>query len=239
MNSIASFQLNDQNRNFMDVMGALGDGRYTLKGISESLQGRSPEIGEKLDYLEESNFIVKKGTFYGFVDRVMEFWLKNVYSIKQKSFIIDITETIKKFRKNLETLYQEFLADSKLSLSARLMPLIGSFNNEIVEIDKKSHRLIKFSKITEYAGKDNLILSETESKKWVFIIEGKETTEADLSGYLGLLKNDPEIDKIILVALSGLEMNARLLAKESKMWIWEIEDVNFLMDAYRRFRIVL
>ncbi len=241
MNSIASFQIQGTRRFLSNVTLSLAEGNYKIKDISSSLPKGEKDITKKLDRLDELNFISKKGIFYRFNDRVMEFWLKNIYNRKQKSYITNIEEQIQNFKNNLNRIFVEFTENSKNSITARIEALLRCFNNEIVEIDKKSHKLPRFSSIACLdESKPNFITCLTDSgKKWIFIIEDKEIKEQELLYNIGFINAQKDISKIVLVSLVGLDANARLVAKESKMWIWELEDINYMMDVYKRYRIVL
>lgn len=241
MNSIDSFKVEGLRRELANVILALSEGNYKLKDITVALSKfREKDISKKLSKLIELNFILKRGAFYKLSDKVMEFWLKNVYNKKQKSFVTSVEDLSSQFRNCLTGLYQSFEEESKKNIITRIELLLKSFNNEIIEIDKKSHRLPKFSQIEAF-GEDqkNVLLADADGKKWAFIVEEKEVREADLFGYVSRLKSDKLVDKIVLISLCGIEMNAKLIAKESKVWIWELEDVNFLMDVYKKIRIIL
>ena len=45
-------------------------------------------------------------------------------------------------------------------------------------------------------------------------------------------KKSSRINRNIVLAFSGVNENAYLMAKEAKFWTWNMEDLNVLMDLY-------
>ncbi|NQU74639.1 MAG: hypothetical protein HQ547_08030 [Candidatus Omnitrophica bacterium] len=48
----------------------------------------------------------------------------------------------------------------------------------------------------------------------------------------------PVPQKKILIAFSGIDTNAMLIAKENKVWIWAQEDLNLILSLYSKFKFL-
>ena len=46
-----------------------------------------------------------------------------------------------------------------------------------------------------------------------------------------------KLQRRILIAPFGIEMNANLMAKEERMWIWSMDEINRLMALYGKSMI--
>ena len=49
-----------------------------------------------------------------------------------------------------------------------------------------------------------------------------------LSGFRG------KISRKILICLAGIETDAKLLAKEEGIWLWNLDDLNFILSLYEQ-----
>ncbi len=48
----------------------------------------------------------------------------------------------------------------------------------------------------------------------------------------------PGLQRRIILHLTDMDINAKLMAKEIKMWIWDIDTINELLDIFGKQRIV-
>jgi hypothetical protein len=48
----------------------------------------------------------------------------------------------------------------------------------------------------------------------------------------------PPPQRKVLIALSDIDTNAMLIAKENKVWVWEKEGLNSLLFLYGKFKII-
>ena len=74
-------------------------------------------------------------------------------------------------------------------------------------------------------------------KIWFCAIEEGFIDEAKIGIYLEQAKRKDCIKKI-LIALNGIDPNARLKALEAKVWIWDKNTVNELFSLFEKPRVV-
>jgi phage-related protein len=75
---------------------------------------------------------------------------------------------------------------------------------------------------------------------WVLRVFERPVAESDIAEFVKNIRSlDRKVRKKVLVALSGMEENAKLLAKELKMSIWDLETLNMLFGLYGKKGIVI
>ena len=78
-----------------------------------------------------------------------------------------------------------------------------------------------------------------KEKVWLIYIKEGELKDIDIIELVEQCKAlKSSIQKKIIVAPSGRDMNASLLAKEEKIWIWDLDTLNLFMSIYGKPRIV-
>ena len=222
------------------TLSALAHGLYKQKELVEWGGYNSKEISRHLKILVEKNLIFPSGNVYRFHDKVLRFWLKNVYHKRRRTLVDNISEKAKIFSSDAEAAIKEFVAESKLELDVRIKSLFASFNNEIVEINLKRRRLTHFEKI-EIAedGKKKYIAGHLKGKVTLACLSKERFNENDILEFIKYgMKYKPNLRRRIVLPLNGMDINARLMAKEIKMWIWGIDMTNELLDLFSKQKIV-
>lgn len=205
--------------------------------------GFSPRIySRRLDRLIEGGIISKNGSFLEFNDHMLGFWLKSVYQRKHLSLTTDVALESKGFRVEIERMILEFTSDSQRSYIERMQELFELFSNEVVEIGQRRHRLPSFSKIyplVEEENKEYFIAAQDNNRCWIAAISGEGLSEEEVTTFIQIIKkNGCKNKKKILIALEGMDINARLLAKQEKIWTWDLDSVNLLLKFYKKSPIV-
>jgi hypothetical protein len=142
------------------------------------------------------------------------------------------------FRKDISGRFNIFSQEFEKELSSRIVELFKLFKNDIIQLNGKKHKFISFASVDALDNKNKdhgAILATSGNQKWLCVIKKENITENDM---LDIIKNNREqkktirINRNIVIAFSGINENAYLMAKEEKFWTWSMEDLNVLMDLY-------
>jgi len=242
------------NQYFYNLLFKISDGKLLSKSISVLIalssenkkqndiviatRLQSGEVSKILNSMMELDIIVRNGAFYRFTDRLFRFWLKSVYMKRILSFSLDETAEESFFRKDVSSKFNIFSQEFEKEFSSRIMELFTLFKNDIIQLNGKKHKFISFTnveKLENQLGSQTAILATNGRQNWLCTIKKENVTENDM---MDLIKNSREkkkgsrINRNIVVAFSGVNENAYLMAKEAKFWTWSMEDLNVLMDLY-------
>ncbi|HTL70982.1 MAG TPA: AAA family ATPase [Candidatus Eisenbacteria bacterium] len=236
------------------VLTQLAGGKNKLKDVAQAVNRSQSEVSEDIRELMEHELIVKNGVFHRFHNKIFKFWLREVYQKKELSLLGT-------HAKNEEFLagVHAMIADSDELLgmdpSDRVAKLFGLFRNEIVELGEKRRQLPHFTEILprpartagareEVSGASARdLIARGHGRCWVCKIVEEKATEKEI---LDLVEGEPK-DRAaarkspptrVLVALRGLDDNAKLLAKEKKILTLGLSRLNVLMDVYGKSPIV-
>ena len=206
--------------------------------ISKDAKLQSGDVSKILNSMIEMDIIARNGAFYRFTDRLFRFWLKSVYMKRISSFSMDEDMEEAAFRKDVSNRFSVFSQEFEKELSHRIIELFKLFKNDIIQLNGKKHKFISFTNVEKFedcSGSLAAILATNGRQKWLCTIKKENITENDM---LDIIKNNRDrkknigINKNIVIAFSGVNENAYLMAKEAKFWTWSAEDLNVLMELY-------
>jgi hypothetical protein len=242
------------NQYFYNLLFKISDGKLLSKSISvlialssenkkqndivKATRLQSGEVSKILNSMVELDIIARNGAFYRFTDRLFRFWLKSVYMKKILSFSLDEDLEESVFRKEVSFRFNIFAQEFEKELTSRIVELFKLFKNDIIQLNGKKHKFISFTNVEKFENQDanqTAILATNGRQKWLCTLKKENITENDM---LEIIKNNRgqkknnRISRNIVVAFSGVNENAYLMAKEAKFWTWSMEDLNVLMDLY-------
>lgn len=226
---------------YITILLSIANGSFRLKEISKSIKKRTGDVSRILSDLIEMNIIYKNGSFYKFIDRMFGFWSKFVYQKKRTAIISYLPERIRLFHKDMHLLINDFMNEKKKDILERTADLFALFNNETVTIHEREYKFPSFStiEIKSFGSAYPYILAKTNKKYWIVSASCEELKDIDIMEFAERGKSlKLKIQKKILIAPSGIEMNANLMAKEENMWIWSIGALNQIISHYDKNMIV-
>jgi len=127
----------------------------------------------------------------------------------------------------------------------RVLGLFGLFRNEMIELGEKRRQLPHFTEFIRSGGAapdgdTRKIIARGHGRCWVCKIVKERATEHEVLELVeGSGKSRETASQTrVLVALSGMDDNAKLLAKEKKVLTLGLSRINLLMDIYGRSPII-
>lgn len=236
-----------ENRSVYDYASMLyliSSGHNRIKDMAHTLHKQKKDILQKINYLLEIDAITRNGDFFKINDRVFSFWLKFVYKERLDSLNFDIIEKKDMFKNRIDEMAKEFIINSSKSLSERVMELLRLFENETVCLDRKRLRLTPFREIKPLGLncanlKEGLIARSADSL-WIMAFKQDLITEEDIMEFTRECKKYKQrIQKKIVITSDGVDTNAHLKALEEKIWTWNLNNLNQLLDLFNKPRVII
>ena len=223
------------------ILTELAKGKNRLKDLSLAVNRRQSETSRQLKELMEYELIVKNGIFYRFHDKLFKWWLREVYEKKELS-LLATPGKIESFLSRVLEMIQEFEALERMDISERVATLFGLFRNDLIEMGERKRQLPHFTEVLRLSnpaapaqGLQSVrkLIAKGHGRCWVCKIVEERATEKEVLDLLEADPSDKNVSKTrVLVALKGFEENARLLAKEKRVFALGLSRLNLLMDLY-------
>lgn len=227
------------------ILAEIARGKNKLKDIAQAVNRSQKETGRQIYELMGYELIVKSGIFYRFHNKIFKFWIREVYEKKERVFLNTAPDP-EGFLSRVDRLIDEHDQVRALDVGDRVLKLFSLFNNEMVEFGEKRRRLPRFSEfISLDSGSSQAglaarsVIAKGNGRCWVCKIVEEKATEKEVLDLVaqGAGLKGPSPTRV-LVALGGLEENAKLLAKEKRVLTLGLSRINLLMDVYGKSPII-
>lgn len=226
----------------MSILASMADGRKRPSEIARHMHTTQAGVTEALQRLSEQGLVARSGTFYIIGDTMLDFWLKNVYGRKKRLLVDGAIDKRSLFRGEIISYMDGFEREFALSTAERLAGLFNLFSNELVSLDMKNSRVPHFTRVEVRSFPDSkeFIAASFRGNFWVAQAYERNVNENDIVAFIRNVKGlNYKISSKLILPLKGIDENARLLAKELKISIWDSRTVNTLLTLYNRKRLVV
>ena len=242
-NYIKRFLDSSSSNDYISILYLIASGRNRIKDIAHILHKQKKELASRISYLLELDAITRSGDFLKVSDRLFAYWMRFVYQEKMRSLSYDAKNQKEKFRDSIEELIQEFLKQSQKPLSNRVFELLQLFEDDLMQIERKKVRLNHFREVKPLAFnyrflKDGL-LGRSSDSLWIMAIKPDALTEQDITEFSKECKKyHHKSQRKIIVTLKEIDPNARLRALEEKVWTWDLNSLNQILDLFSKPRVI-
>ncbi|HNW39693.1 MAG TPA: ATP-binding protein [Candidatus Omnitrophota bacterium] len=242
-NYIKRFLDADASNDYVSIFYLIASGRNRIKDIAHILHKQKKELDIRINYLLELDAITRSGDFLKVSDRLFAYWMRFVYQEKIRSLSFDAKNQKEKFRENIQELIQEFAKQSIKPLANRVGELLQLFEDDLVQIERKKIRLHHFREVKPLTFdqrflKDGLLGRSSEAL-WIMAIKSDALTEQDIAEFSKECKRyHHKSQRKIMVTLKEVDPNARLRALEEKIWTWDLNSLNQILDLFSKPRII-
>ena len=226
---------------YISILLAIANNRSKLSEIAKSMRKKSADLSKQIMKLIEMDFIRKCGVFYKLNDPILSFWLKSVYQRRQMGLISEVFSKSEDFREDVREMALRLVNESKRDLFERVKDLFRSFKNETIELGQRKFKLPQFIEVESriVQNQDLSIVARQKDRYWVGQIEKEKVGENRIIEFIQKCKKaEYKIQRKFLIILKEIDINAKLLAKEEKIWIWDINDLNLLLELYNKPQVV-
>ncbi|MDP2928104.1 MAG: ATP-binding protein [Candidatus Omnitrophota bacterium] len=228
---------------YVSIFYLIASGRNRIKDIAHILHKQKKDLGIRINYLLELDAITRSGDFLKISDRLFAYWVRFVYQEKMRSLSFDAKNQKEKFRDNIQELIQEFAKQSTKPLANRVWELLQLFEDDLVQIERKKIRLHHFREVKPLIFgqrflKDGL-LGRSSNALWIMAIKSDALTEQDITEFSKECKRyHHKSQRKIMITLKEVDPNARLRALEEKIWTWDLNSLNQILDLFSKPRVI-
>ncbi len=226
---------------YMAALIAISNGINKQADVARAIKMKRVDIAKLLNRLTEQGIISKNGVFYRIDDRMLAFWLKNVYDRRRKILIDGAFDRGLLFRNDMRSHMASFAAESLKTSTERVSELFNAFSNELVQIDSKQLRLPHFTRvdIKHFADSSDFVSASFRGSYWIAKVYEKPVSENDVVAYVKNVKSlDVKAMSKVIIALGGIDDNSRLLSKELRIAVWDAAAINLLLGLYGKQRLI-
>lgn len=243
-NYIKKFLDSPNSRDYISILYLIAAGHNKLKDICHILRKSGKELTLRITQLVEFDAIIRSGNFLKINDRIFGFWLKFVYQEKIHSLTFDAKNQKELFREKIDNLIQEFITSAKKPIIERMSEIMHLFEDDTIQIEKKNFKLTQFREIkTLEFNTGNLkqgLIGRASGAIWIMGFKHDCLTEEDITNFSRECKKyRHKLQKKIIITLDNIEDNARLRALEEKIWTWDINNINQILDLFSKPRVIV
>lgn len=232
-----------------DPLNASRDGAKAMEALLQIASGKrtTTEIGketgrgrltESLQLLVDNDLAQRHGMCWIISDPILCCWVSTVLWAQRVDALTDATSLRQQIELYLQSLWSHWMQFQELSLSDQVATLLSKFRDDTVLLDQKTGRLPRFNqfnKLTLSNSKDTYLIADGPGKRWCCSISEEPFSEQRIADFENFCRQQsPRPSKKIVVAKSGLDDNAKLLAKAVNMWVWQAKEFNILNGLYSR-----
>ena len=228
---------------YVSIFYLIASGRNRIKDIAHIMHKQKKDLAIRINYLLELDAITRSGDFLKISDRLFAYWVRFVYQEKMRSLSFDAKNQKEKFRDNIQELIAEFAKQSTKPLANRVWELLQLFEDDLVQIERKKIRLHHFREVKPLVFgqrflKDGL-LGRSSDALWIMAIKSDALTEQDITEFSKECKRyHHKSQRKIMVTLKEVDPNARLRALEEKIWTWDLNSLNQILDLFSKPRVI-
>jgi len=241
-NYIKRFLDEPANNDYISILYLIACGETRIKDIAHILHKQKKELTVRVNYLLEADAITRSGDFLKCTDRLFSYWMCFVYKQKLHSVTFDANNQKEKFRDNILALIGEFSKQSSLPLANRVSELLSLFEDDLMQFERKKIRLNHFREIKPLVFNSQMkegLLGRSSDALWIMAIKPEALTEQDVTEFAKECKRyHHKSQRKIIVTLKEVEPNARLKALEEKIWTWDLNSLNQILDLFSRPRVI-
>ena len=226
------------------ILTELAKGRNKLKDIALAVNRNQKDVSRQIQELMGHELILKTGVFYRFHNKMFKFWLREVYEKKELS-LLGMSAKSESFIECVHQTIREWDELSRMDISERLLSLMASFQNDMIEIGEKKRLMphftefIKSQEISTPATGIRKMIARGHGRCWVCKITEEKASEKEVLHLIESADADKKSSPTkVLMALNGLDENAKLLAKEKRILTLGLSRINLLMDVYGKPPII-
>lgn len=227
---------------YVNVLVAISEGMRKINAIARFVEKDKEETKKVLQRLHEEKLIERSGYFYVIPDSLLKFWLRYVYARKITALGVSDGCDENRFRHDVSDLVDSSCHEEYKELNKRVEELLRSFNNDVVEINTKRMKCPSFHEVylRPTNGRIYPLYAKSNSTRWLCQVAQMKVEEEDIQ----ILVNDSKkmrkkVNKRVLITPHGISLNAKLMAKQEKIDIWNLRNLNFIFDLYDKPKIIV
>jgi hypothetical protein len=219
----------------LDALIQIADGARTMSEVTKRL-GRAG-LSDSLQLLVEYDLAERNGMCWAVPDPILRCWLTTVLAAQRHGLDTEEAALRSRLEQYVITLWSQWLHASTLEFSEQVTQLLAKFRDDTVSIDSKTGRLPRFDTICAQAAdassEEVYVMAEGEGRRWCCAVRTGPVDEQAVARFEMFCQSQaPRPSRKVVITKSGLDRNAKLLAKSTGMWVWEPRALQRVMSLY-------
>ena len=218
----------------LPVLLAVAQGHHRIGAIAVATGRTAADVTRAVRTLAEHELVVRRGVFCCVSRRLFRLWLEAVYRLQQSPVHVELPVAEQAFAEHVRRWLQQATARAPQQVLETAAEMIRRFQNDLVDLHGRRVRLPKLDVHTLLMpGAPRAVVGQRDEIRWLCVPYPTLVREADAVALLQALRHAAKPwTRRLVIALEGLEVNAKLLLQAHRCWVWELEDLNQLLDLY-------
>lgn len=206
---------------FYQILKAIASKETGITKIAQITGLRVTSIPTYLDALLKTELVIKQDGKYLIKDTLMKFWLNAGLGF-QESSVIDTQTKLDNFNQKTKEFFESLKTELGIAREAQIREIF---------ILSGDHQRVRGGYID---GQELDIIAENEKGYLLGEIKSKNTVRGDIINFLDKIKKiKVKIEKMIFIALMGIEKEALSIAEKEKVEVWDLAKVNQERQKYK------
>ncbi len=220
---------------FYRTLIAISEGLRKVHAIAVYTERKISDCKKTLQRLGQEELVSKRHDFYQIEDGLFAFWMREVFAV-QKRHAVPFGDERRNFRLILSRILEQADFEGPDAVLGRIEALLKSFRDDTIQLGNKRMRLPPFAEVsvTPCAGRLYPVLAAAGSGKWEVQTAFDVIHEDDVLLFNEASRKTKKKKQPLrlMIALGGVDQNARLMAQEAQIGIWSLSDLNLLFSLY-------
>ena len=220
------------------ALAALARGRLTVRELGRRCQCSAQEAQRLVNRLTDRHLIVRRGACLSIDDPLFRFWLASVHEPLRWSPVPHCGGLARRVVLDVDAAFRQHQQEHRRPPTERLIELLHCFQDDRVQVGQHVRQLPRFVDVRQNGAHPwgVHVHAATRQHQWMCCVKDRlPATESDVAAFEQACRTaEAKPQRKIFVALEGLEPNATLLAKEARMWTWDLRTVNTLLGLYHK-----
>lgn len=225
-----------ERKNLVDeTVALLGGGRLKPGVLAATLGLKLVDAKKMILRMEEENWLIASGSSYTLRDSLFRFWAREALAPACLGQLMNVQLRRSRWSRRLGEIYEMGLESDTERLAGQFEAALKLFRSESVRLSERKIPGIHFNEISCFHGTDHrwfIKALASKEDRYFQLVAGEEAREADVESLRLLPARPRKKAKRILVATQGIEQNAKLLAQQNKIEIWDLHFLNQVFDFY-------
>lgn len=240
---IASFRRSVRERESLvsEAVAHLSAGRLRAGTLASQLGLKIAETKKLISRLDEADWLVSSGASLALRDPLFRFWAAEYLALANSGQLTDEKVRRNRWTRQLGQVYENCFESDAPKILSRLESLLKLFRSESLVLEGRKICGGPFHDVQSSALEEGCwrVRATSAKENRFFLISAHELKDQDVEDFWAASGGKKKPAKRILVAVAGIEQNARLFAQQNRMEIWDLRFFNQVLDFHGLPKVIL
>lgn len=228
-------------KSYVDILSAIAQGNKSVTEIANAIKEPKENVNTYLRRLMEMSFLARQNSRYLILDPLLELWLREVFLTEELADRLGLHEKYNLYRSQIERMIQTFKNELGKGNESRIRELFMAFDGNLTF---KGLRLPKFSDVRAETvdGAEIDVFAVTDMGVWLGEVKDSNVSTTDVQKFsvkVDIVERSLSVECKLLICLLGIDSAAYEAAQKEGIRVFLLKDINFLMENYSKFPILV